>query len=314
MNNRFIEANLNNLDNHSELTQLATYHDDRIALVHDIVEISHVPIRMKVYASIVCLQGTATINLNNQLYDIHPNDMLICHPDIMLQHSTVSSDFKFKGIIMSPDYMKQLSVITAGNWDIKFFLEQRPVLPLTAEETKLFSQYYELLMSKLTGKPCHHQRQLVNALLLAFMYEFHDSLERFVRLDPRPFSATEKLFKEFMDMLMSAYPKPRSVNYYASRLCVTPKYLSAVCKKISQRTASEMINQYVVKDIVYLLHDPTVSIKEISNEMNFPNLSFFGKYVKKHLSCSPKHYREKIVEKRSTAGILQPDMTINLNA
>lgn len=302
------------MNNSAEWEELATYHDDRIALIHEMGDISQMPIRMKVYASIVCLQGSATVDINKQQYELHPNDMLICHPDVMLQHSTVSNDFKFKGIIMSPDYMKQLSVITAGNWDIRFFLERRPVLPLTTEETKLFCQYYELLTSKLTGKPCHHQRQLVNALLLAFMYEFHDSLERFVRLDPRPFSATEKLFKEFMDVLMSAYPKPRSVNYYASQLCVTPKYLSAVCKKISQRTASEMINQYVVKDIAYLLHDPTISIKEVSNEMDFPNLSFFGKYVKKHLGCSPKHYRERIVEKRSTEGILQSDMTINLNA
>lgn len=34
-----------------------------------------------------------------------------------------------------------------------------------------------------------------------------------------------------MDLLMSAYPKPRSVNYYANRLCITPKYLTAVCKR-----------------------------------------------------------------------------------
>lgn len=311
MNKRFIEGNL---DNNTELEHLAAYHDDRIALIHQICDISRVPIRMKVYTSILCLKGTAVVNLNNQKYQVKPNDMLICHPDVMLQHCMVSNDFDFKGILMSPDYMKQLSVITAGSWDIKFFLEKRPVLQLTPEESKLFCQYYDLLMSKLKGSPRHHQRQLINALLLAFLYEFHDSLERFIAIKPRPFNASEKLFKEFMDLLMSAYPKPRSVNYYANRLCITPKYLTAVCKKITNHTASELINQYVVKDIAYLLHNPSISIKEVSNEMDFPNLSFFGKYVKKHLGCSPKHYREKIVEKISSSCILQPDLTINLNA
>ena len=74
---------------------------------------------------------------------------------------------------------------------------------------------------------------------------------------------------------------------------ITPKYLSAVCKEASGQTASELINQYVVKDIVYLLHQPDKSIKDIAFELDFPNLSFFGKYVKKHLGMSPKMYRKE---------------------
>ena len=38
------------------------------------------------------------------------------------------------------------------------------------------------------------------------------------------------------------------------------------------------------------------SVKEISNELDFPNSSFFGKYVKKHLGMSPKNYRERFVK------------------
>ncbi|WP_337625282.1 helix-turn-helix domain-containing protein, partial [Phocaeicola sp.] len=33
------------------------------------------------------------------------------------------------------------------------------------------------------------------------------------------------------------------------------------------------------------------SIKEIVNELKFPNLSFFGKYFKAHKGMSPKYYR-----------------------
>ena len=45
--------------------------------------------------------------------------------------------------------------------------------------------------------------------------------------------------------------------------------------------------------LVYLLHRPDKSIKDIAFELDFPNLSFFGKYVKKHLGMSPKMYRQK---------------------
>ena len=70
------------------------------------------------------------------------------------------------------------------------------------------------------------------------------------------------------------------IGFYANQLYVTPKYLSAVCKEVSGQTASELITQYMVKDILYLLRNSQKSIKEIANELNFPNLSFFWKVRK----------------------------------
>ena len=60
------------------------------------------------------------------------------------------------------------------------------------------------------------------------------------------------------------------IGFYANQLYVTPKYLSAVCKEVSGQTASELITQYMVKDILYLLRNSQKSIKEIANELNFP--------------------------------------------
>ena len=44
--------------------------------------------------------------------------------------------------------------------------------------------------------------------------------------------------------------------------------------------------------IKQLLLYSDMSIKEVASEMGFENLSFFGKYVKKHLGLSPNHYRK----------------------
>ena len=84
------------------------------------------------------------------------------------------------------------------------------------------------------------------------------------------------------------------VTWYAEELHVTPKYLSTTCKNVSGKTANIWINQFVVKDICQLLRYSEMSIKEISEHLNFPNLSFFGKYVKSHLGVSPKEYRQQI--------------------
>lgn len=36
------------------------------------------------------------------------------------------------------------------------------------------------------------------------------------------------------------------------------------------------------------------SIKEVADYLDFPNISFFGKYVRKHVGCSPKEYRRRL--------------------
>ena len=143
----------------------------------------------------------------------------------------------------------------------------------------------------------NNSKELVDALLAAFLYEFSDVLDRFADFRQQPYSAGSNVFRNFLSLLSSSYPKSRSVSYYADKLCLTPKYLSTVCKEASGETASELINRYVVKDIDFLLKQRGRSIKEICNELEFPNLSFFGRYVKKHLGLSPKQYREKVLGK-----------------
>jgi transcriptional regulator GlxA family with amidase domain len=45
-------------------------------------------------------------------------------------------------------------------------------------------------------------------------------------------------------------------------------------------------------EIRVLLRDTSLSIKEISKEMHFPNQSFLGKYFKEHAGISPSEYRK----------------------
>ena len=98
----------------------------------------------------------------------------------------------------------------------------------------------------------------------------------------------------FTGLLESSYPKPRAVTYYADKLSITAKYLSVVCKKACGKSASKIIDAYVSKDIEHLLRNSRKSIKEISNELDFPNTSFFGRYVKKYFGCTPVELRRKL--------------------
>ena len=275
---------------------VTVYSDDRIALVENLKDASSSgPIRLDAFIAVLCLRGRASVYINGNLHELGINQLLVCHPNIMLEKSTVSMDFEFRTVCLSREYLQQMTVVGGTDpWDAINFFEKFPVLQLQPEEVKCFCQYYDLLRSKLQGTPHKHLKEVIDALLMAFLYEFRDFLERRGSFKPQAFTSADRVFRDFLKLLTTSYPKSRSVSFYADKLCLTPKYLSTVCKDCSGYTASELINRYVVKDIDYLLKKRDKSVKEICNELEFPNLSFFGRYVKKHLGLSPKQYRESI--------------------
>ena len=273
------------------------YKDDRMIIIDnsnvtDTLNTS--PIKSEWFVALLCIEGESTIYINNKMYSIHKNDFLLCHPQTIFEHKITNLDFKYCGFFLSPEYVKQISLISSNSWNAILFIENNPIIALDEKESSLFLQYYNLIRSKFETESQHHLKHLIDMLLQAFIYEFHDSMEKRIKIDPPQYNSADNLFISFLDILVNSYPKQRSVSYYAEKLFVTPKYLSAICKEISGETASDLITRYVKKDIENLLKQPNKTIKEIANELDFANLSFFGKYVKRIFGVSPKEYRENI--------------------
>ena len=105
------------------------------------------------------------------------------------------------------------------------------------------------------------------------------------------YSRDKLLFFRFKKLISIHFQQQRQVSFYASELCVSPKYLSTSVKTASGRTAREWINDAVVKEMKYQLAYSGQSIKEIAYRLNFPNMSFFGKYFKAQTGMSPTSYR-----------------------
>ena len=110
---------------------------------------------------------------------------------------------------------------------------------------------------------------------------------------PETMQSRDVLTNAFFDLLASTTPKPRTVTWYADKLNKTPKYLSTVVKQTSGRPAFEWIQEAVTTEIANYLKNSPLTIKEICNELDFPSLSFFGRYVHEHLGVSPTEYRKQ---------------------
>ena len=279
--------------NAPEIVNVATYNDGNLALWDDFSDIKlNRTIRTDFFAIVLCTQGKASVYIDGNPYVAEPGDMFVCTPDAILNDALISADFQCHCIGITADYIQRIVMMTNNNWNVRLFFEKHPFMSLTPDEVNEFCRYYNMLCRKAV-QPSKYRREIIDGLITAFFYDMRIAMDRLIQTTPRPFTSGEHLFKNFIDLLISMYPKNRRVDYYADRLHVTPKYLAAVCKNVVRQTPSHIIDLYMVKDIEYLLTHTSRSIKEIAIELDFPTLSFFGKYVRQHLGVSPRAYREE---------------------
>lgn len=278
--------------------------DSPVQVIDQIGSLNQRLIVLKVCAIVLCYAGTSEVSIGGKNYTMRDGDLFVCRPNVMIEHSTSSANCACCGVLVPLDFFDRNLVFSGKMWDSLRFIDENPVIHLNAEECYMMRQYCSLIKAKLRAEPLRHHREIVDSLVRALIYELGDRSERFHKTVDTSYSSGENLFERFIRLIVGSYPKPREVKDYASKLCVTPKYLSAVCKMVTGKPASEIIGKYVLQDIEFHLRRKDKSIKEIATELGISNLSYFGKYVRRELGMSPRAYREKMLREADGSALV----------
>lgn len=257
-------------------------------------------LQMDIIIILICIEGKLTVDINGKTHEVEVNDMLVCPPNIFVDNYMISPNFNAKILALSYDALPRMLHIDKEIWNIILQLVEHPIFHLDAPSLKLMNSYYDLFSIKLNQASGSYKKETMHALFQASFYDVcsivrsqmtEKSIQNYSNL-----KQADVLVKHFLSLLAENQGKNRTVIYYADRLCITPKYLSTICKLSTGKTALEWIHQYTKEAIVQQLKYTNKSIKEIADEMDFPNISFFGKFVKTHLGVSPKEYRRRLFE------------------
>jgi AraC-like DNA-binding protein len=138
-----------------------------------------------------------------------------------------------------------------------------------------------------------YKKKVVNGMLQSLLYTALSAYKSRNMYETVKRSRNEDIFFNFFTLLEHNFRQERSVQFYADKLCITPKHLSTVVKAVSGRTAGSWIDGYVILAAKVMLRSSANTIQEVSVALNFPNQSFFGKFFKQHVGISPREYRLK---------------------
>ncbi len=106
----------------------------------------------------------------------------------------------------------------------------------------------------------------------------------------KPASRRQQLFERFLDLVQRHYAGQRSISFYAGKMCVTSKYLSAVVRQAGGRFAGDWIRERVVLEAKALLRTRRYTVQQASGMPGFANASFFAKYFKAATGVTPRKY------------------------
>jgi len=272
----------------------AEYLDDGLVLTDRIADapIPKEPTRMNFILMALCKHGKAQYSIDTREQTVKPGDLLFISERHIVDNYMASPDFECLCIMVSTEFYHGFIQNVKNVSSLLLFSMNNPVVSLTPREIQVYSNYYQTIREKMSDREHHYRTDLVKALLLAMFYDMSNVIWRVEQQESKSQTRADVIFANFIRLLEQHFRQERRVSWYAEQLCITPKYLSEIVKQVSKRTPNEWIDNYVILEIRVLLKNSTKSIKEIAEELQFPNQSFLGKYFKEHIGVSPSLYRK----------------------
>ena len=250
---------------------------------------------------VICTGGMAQFDYDGQQIQLHKNDLYLYMAHSVVCNFMSSPDFNCRQIWFSRSELWNINMYGEVSLADMTYLKQHPKVHLSDEEMTLLEDYFKLLCRRMRDqKPLLYSdivRSLVSTMMLEMLCMIRRDKEQKaqsdIQEDNSPGFHKRRIADKFMRLVEQSDGRIRRVDDFATQLNVTPKYLSTVLKEVMNRRPSTFIQLYTMKAIEHRLRYTDMTMQEISNDLNFPNPSFFGKYCKEHLGMTPLEYRMK---------------------
>lgn len=248
------------------------------------------PVQAGMSIVLFCMEGEIHIRISLKEYVLRPNMFCVIITGMIFEVLSISYDFRGFMIATRTNFMP----VTEKTTQVMSFyksLQNRHCYTFAEKEVAEFVRVYR--SAKATLQDADHPFRI--PMLQSYVHILYYRMLPIVTNEEESqskYSHTrqEEIFQRFIGEVEKHYRKERSVKFYADLLCISPKYLSTVIYKISQQLAGEWIDAYVILEAKTLLKSGKLTIQQISEQLNFSNQSFFGKFFKRCAGMSPKDY------------------------
>ena len=246
---------------------------------------------------LLCTAGEGSFVFNERCYHIVKNDLVVIPYPARVSNLAAHAEMQVEWF--AADYKFLQNLLPSNNYSIggSISLNQDPVIKLTDEQAAILIADFHRLRERMDDRHLLFYRELMGSICLTMMYDIFEPHAQRDATDTHS-DRTAYIVKQLMALLATGISRTeRDVSYYAERLNVSPKYLSATIKRVTGHSVTSYIDRHTVPILKGYLGDERLSLTQIAELMNFASLSYFSRYCTKHLGQSPSEYRQSLQPK-----------------
>lgn len=290
------------------LPELITYHqinevwEESIACFctkSDMKNISKIPpVLADMFSFIVVEEGMAHYILNYKEYNVRKGDMLLFSPSMLVSLTGCTDDFRCMNLMCERSLFEHMlsSNPAFQTYSYYFCRTDTPVVQLKQEmQTAILKCMEQIRLAIITRNT--YQKEIIQSLVYTCMLLVLEVIEERVSSLPVSLGRTERLFHDFMALVVAHYKREHYINFYASRLSVTTTYLSRIIRRQTGKTAAYFLGGMLYAEACRLLTHTDYTAQQIAEELNFSDQSAFGKFFKSKAGVSPHIFRLKGVNR-----------------
>lgn len=235
---------------------------------------------------VVCTSGSCRVKINLEVFEIKAPKLVTIMPGQIFE--ILSDVDTLEGYVVSLS-KKFVDKVNLPGWHHQYMkMYNNPITDIDHNKLDSLLIFYAILHRAAANDKNPFRMQIIENLISVFYYGGVSSLDNSIESNLK---YNNHIVANFLELVQHHYREQRLIQFYASKLCITPKYLSKLVKEHTGRAAADWIEQHVILEARAMLQSSDMSIQQIATSLNFPNQSFFGKYFKRATGVSPKQYR-----------------------
>lgn len=233
----------------------------------------------------LCRGGGERLVVDGKEYELSHNNLIILPENHIIGYITPQLVEQRGVIAVSMDYI--LNMPSPIDTNILGYSRYISVIKISDEKYEDLMSYYQFIYKE-SHEVSRYQSEIIGSIFYALILEVLAEYERVFSVDGAHNIKADNLTDRFFRLLAANYKNQRSVQFYADRLNLTPKYLSTAIKRVTGRPILDWIHEAVLIDAKLLLRTTDLTVQQIAEMLNFSSPSAFVQFVKKHTGCTPK--------------------------
>lgn len=239
------------------------------------------------YALEFVVKGTICGTINQRPVELQPNSCVLYLADFVLGTPEISEDCEIYVMGFTSQFAETLNLKIPQTHLVQTLLY--PSWQIHESQMAVVLQYLDLLRTLIEQRKTAAVLNLVRSLIYFLAEDYAVQLQQ-----AHTISRAEQICCQYLSLVEMHCREQHTVEWYASQMCLAPKYLSNVVKQTLNISPNACIDNALIRQAKSLLSSTSLSIQQIADRLGFQNQSHFGTFFKRNTSLSPSAFKATI--------------------